>query len=58
MTTTKRQVGRPKAPPTAVIRVRLPVDTHATVMQLGGDKFVKRVVMQAVDSAIEQTKGK
>lgn len=58
MTTPKRTVGRPKADPSAVIRIRLPLPTHAAIMSLGGDRFVKRVLNEAVDLAIEQTKGK
>lgn len=40
----KRHVGRPKAPPTEVIRIRLPLPLHAQVMALGGDKLVKRLI--------------
>lgn len=36
--------GRPKAPPTAVIRIRLPVPQHERLMQLGGDVIVKRLI--------------
>jgi uncharacterized protein (DUF4415 family) len=54
MTSTKRKAGRPKAEPTEVIRIRLPIAVHAEVVQRGGDRWVKRLI----NEAIEQTRGK
>ena len=44
----KRKAGRPKAPPTEVIRIRLPLPVHAKVMEKGGDKWVKRLINEAI----------
>ena len=52
--TDKRKAGRSKAEPTEVIRIRLPLPVHAMVMERGGDKWVKRLI----NEAIEQTRGK
>ena len=49
-------VGRPKAQPTAVIRIRLPIALHAQVIELGGDIFVKRVIREAVELGFTPTK--
>ena len=48
----KRKAGRPKAPPTEVIRIRLPLPVHAKVMDKGGDRWVKRLINEslAIDS--------
>lgn len=45
----KRKAGRPKAPPTEVMRIRLPLQVHAKVMDKGGDKWVKRLITEAVE---------
>ena len=50
----KRKAGRPKAEPTEVIRIRLTLPVHAKVIERGGDKWVKRLI----NEAIEQTRGK
>ena len=50
----KRKAGRPKSEPTEVIRIRLPLPVHAKLIELGGDKLVKRLI----NEAIEQTRGK
>ena len=49
MTEVKRKPGRPKAPPTEVVRIRLPLPIHAKVMDMGGDKWVKRLITEAVE---------
>jgi hypothetical protein len=38
--------GRPVAPPSAVIRIRLPLTEHEQVAQLGGVVWVKRVLRE------------
>ena len=46
-----RPVGRPKAPPTDVIRIRLPLKEHAQVIELGGDKWAKRVILENLEKS-------
>ena len=41
--------GRPPAPPSAVMRIRLPLPVHARVYALGGDIWVKRIINEAID---------
>ena len=41
--------GRPPAPPSAVIRIRLPLPLHQKVKELGGDIWVKRIINEAID---------
>jgi hypothetical protein len=36
--------GRPKAAPTAVIRIRLPLAQHAVVVELGSDIWIKELI--------------
>ena len=48
----KRKAGRPKAPPTKVIRIRLPLLVHAKVMEKGGDKWVKRLINEAIEKEV------
>ena len=45
----KRKAGRPKAPPTEVIRIRLPIAVHTTVIDKGGDVWVKRLINEAIE---------
>ena len=40
--------GRPQAPASAVLRIRLPLPVHAKVLALGGDIWVKRVINEAL----------
>ena len=40
--------GRPLAPESAVIRVRVPIVIHEKIKELGGDKWVKRVIIDAL----------
>lgn len=47
--TDKRKAGRPKAEPTEVIRIRLPLPVHAKVIERGGDKWVKRLINEAIE---------
>ena len=49
MTHSPRKAGRPKAEPTAVIRLRVPVDAHAAILELGGDKWARRIILAALD---------
>ena len=51
MTQQKRKAGRPPAPPTAVIRLRVPVADHAAILELGGDKWARRVILAALEQA-------
>lgn len=51
MMPTKRPVGRPKAPPTAVMRLRIPLDAYAKIMALGGDRWAKRVLIEQLEKA-------
>ena len=46
--TDKRKAGRPKSDPTEVIRIRLPLPVHAKVIERGGDKWVKRLINEAI----------
>lgn len=46
--TEKRKAGRPKAEPTAVIRLRVPVAAHAAIIDLGGDKWARRIILAAL----------
>ena len=48
----KRKAGRPKAPPTEVIRIRLPLPVHAKVIDKGGDKWVKRLINEAIEKDV------
>jgi len=50
--TDKRKAGRPKAEPTEVIRIRLPVAVHEQVIEMGGDKWVKRLITEALKKDI------
>jgi len=43
--------GRPPAPPSAVIRIRLPLPLHQKVKELGGDIWVKRIINEAIAKA-------
>ena len=45
----KRPVGRPKAEPTEVIRMRLPIAVHTKVIEQGGDVWVKRLINEAIE---------
>lgn len=45
----KRKAGRPKSEPTEVIRIRLPLPVHAKVIERGGDKWVKRLINEAIE---------
>ena len=45
----KRKPGRPKSPPNEVIRIRLPLPIYDKVMDKGGDKWVKRIITEAVE---------
>ena len=49
MTETKRKAGRPKAEPTEVIRIRLPLPVHDKAIERGGDKWVKRLISEAIE---------
>lgn len=40
--------GRPPAPPSAVIRIRVRVDQHKAIQELGGDVWLKRVISDAL----------
>ena len=40
--------GRPPAPPTAVIRIRLPMPVHKQVIERGGDIWLKRIISEAL----------
>jgi len=55
MTPSPRKAGRPKAEPTAVIRLRVPVDAHAAIVELGGDKWARRIILAALDQARSAT---
>ena len=46
---------KPEARPRAI---RMTDAEHAMYMQLGGSRWVKRLLNEAIDLAIEQTKGK
>lgn len=48
----KRKAGRPKAPPTEVIRIRLPLPVHTKAMDKGGDKWVKRLINEAIEKEV------
>jgi hypothetical protein len=41
--------GRPPAPPSAVLRIRLPLPLHQKVKELGGDIWVKRIINEAIE---------
>ena len=41
--------GRPPAPPSVIMRLRLPLPLHAQVMERGGVVWVKRVVSEAIE---------
>jgi hypothetical protein len=43
--------GRPPAPPSAVLRIRLPLPLHQKVKELGGDIWVKRIINEAIAKA-------
>ena len=47
--TETRKAGRPKAEPTEVIRIRLPLPIHAKAIDRGGDKWVKRLINEAIE---------
>jgi hypothetical protein len=43
--------GRPPEPLKAVMRIRLPLPVHEQVKALGGDKWVKRLINEALQKA-------
>ena len=57
--TAKRKVGRPKAEPSKVIRIRLPIPLHDKAVKRGGDIWAKRTLIEILESgeAIESIKG-
>lgn len=46
--------GRPPAQPSVVMRIRLPLPVHAQVKALGGDKWVKRLINEAIEQLKEK----
>lgn len=40
--------GRPPAPPTFLVRIRLPLEHKPDFVQIGGDVFAKRVIVEAI----------
>ena len=58
MTAAKRLAGRPTSPPTTPAMIRLTEPQRAKFLELGGSRWVKRLLNEAIDLAIEQTKGK
>ena len=50
--TDKRKAGRPKAEPSEVIRIRLPIHVHAKVIDKGGDRWVKRLINEAIEKEV------
>ena len=42
--------GRPKAPDSTLLCIRMQVDTHASIMALGGSRWAKRVLTEALDN--------
>jgi hypothetical protein len=43
--------GRPPAPPSVVVRIRLSLPEHDKVTALGGDVWIKRVLREALFKA-------
>jgi len=54
----KRKAGRPPAEPTKPAMIRLTDVQRVKFLELGGARWVKRLLNEAIDEAIEQTKGK
>jgi hypothetical protein len=42
--------GRPVAAPTAVLRVRLPVPDYNAIAELGGMRWARRVLLEALEA--------
>jgi len=43
--------GRPKAPASIVLRLRMPVTTYNRIKALGGDIWAKRIINEALEKA-------
>lgn len=41
--------GRHKAPPTTLMRIRLPVAVHEAVIERGGTIWAKRLIVEAIE---------
>ena len=42
--------GRPLAPESTVVRIRVPLAIHEKIKELGGDKWIKRVILEALEN--------
>jgi hypothetical protein len=51
MTIPKRKPGRPKAEPTTPISIRLTKAQHTAYIELGGARWVKRLLSEDIDRA-------
>lgn len=47
--------GRPKAAPSVVVRIRLPLEQHAAYLERGGDVWLKRLIAQQRVKTIAQS---
>lgn len=45
--------GRPVAPPSGVIRIKLPLAVHKQVMDRGGDIWLKRIINEQLNKGKE-----
>lgn len=50
----RKGAGRPPAPPTTLMRLRLPLPVYETVQALGGDVWAKRVIVEAINKLEEK----
>jgi hypothetical protein len=53
---TRQGAGRPKAAPTKVYRLRLPLADAAAIDALGADKWLKQVINDALKAKAELAK--
>ena len=45
----RKGAGRPKAAPTVVVRLRLPVEQHAAYVERGADVWLKRLIARDLE---------
>ena len=44
------------APPSGLLRLRIPLAEHTAMMELGGDRWAKRVLLEALSQAQGKSK--
>lgn len=49
----RKGAGRPKAAPSVVVRLRIPAELHAAYLERGGDVWLKRLAVEALQSSTQ-----